>query len=112
MVFIEVEKNPNCEEYPQMVYAELEPAKEVRRVRIERNGQVIDCWITGVEEGGAFSAAKSQEVTDSGAGSSYLISGGLWGLRLQKENPESNPWDLNNSQQWGEPYLLLDQSGF
>jgi len=108
MILIEVEDNPNCKGYPQMAYADLEPAKEVVKVRIEMKGKVEECWITGVEEEGKFTPALAQKITDSGAGAAYLIYGGLWGVRLQKEDPAKTAWDLKSKEQWGEHYLVLD----
>jgi len=108
MKLIEVEDNPNCKGYPQMAYADLEPAKEVVKVRIEKMGKMEECWITGVDEGGSFTCAQAQKVTDSGAGAAYLVFGGDWGVRLQKEDPAKSPWDLNSKEQWGEHYLVLD----
>jgi len=108
MIMIEVEDNPNCRGYPQMIYSELEPQHEVVKVRTERNGKVEDCWATGVEEGGAFVPLYAQKVTDSGAGTAYLVFGALWGIRLQKEDPAEKPWNLEDSSQWGESYLMLD----
>lgn len=109
MVLIEVEANPNCGEYPQMAYAEVEPPKEVKRVHIEKNGKVEECWVTSVEEGGEFTSAKAAKVTDSGSGFAYVIFGGQWGVRLQQEDPKYHPWDFNNHDQWGEPYLLIGE---
>ncbi len=109
MILIEVEANPNCGDYPQMPYSELEPAKDVIRVSIEDKGEVKECFVSGVEEGGAFSTARVQKVNDSGAGTAYLVYGGLWGVRLQQEDPTLHPWDFNNHDQWGEPYLLLNE---
>lgn len=109
MILIEVEANPNCGDYPQMAYAEIESAKFISQVRIEKNGRVEECWVTGVDEGGKFVPAKAQRVTDSGSGTAYLVHGGLWGVRLQQEDPHYHPWDFNNHDQWGEPYLLLGE---
>ena len=51
-------------------------------------------------------AAHAQPVEDSGAGMVYLVRGGIWGVRL-KAAADHSSWDLKNSGQWGEPYLLL-----
>jgi len=111
MIFVEVEANPNCSEYPQMVYSDLEPARPVAKVRIEKEGKTLECWVISVEKGGAFVPAQSQKVTDSGAGTACLVYGGEWGVRLQLSDPQASPWDLSDKGQWGEPYLLLDEEG-
>jgi hypothetical protein len=36
----------------------------------------------------------------------YLVRGGIWGVRL-KAAADDSQWDLKDSRQWGEPYLLL-----
>jgi len=107
MILIEVEDNPNCRGVPQMSYAEMDPAQQIKKVRTQRKGVLVECWITGVEEGGKWCPAFAQKVVDSGSAYAFVVTGGAWGLRLQREDPSQHPWNLNEAQQWGEAYLLL-----
>ena len=45
-------------------------------------------------------------ISDSGAGSAFLVYGGDWGLRF-KRSSESDKWDMESPDQWGEPWLVL-----
>lgn len=109
MILIEVDDNPNCRGVPQMSYAETDPAKRVEKIRLERAGLMVECWVTGMDKGGVLCPVYSQKVVDSGAGYAFVIYGGTWGLRFQTENPAAHPWDLYNKNQWGEAYLLLGE---
>lgn len=109
MILINVDDNPNCKGVPQMSYAEMEPPKEVAKIRLEKGGKNLDCWVTGINEGGSLCPVYSQKVVDSGAAYAYVVYGGEWGIRFQTENPAMHPWDMSNPAQWGEPYLLLGE---
>ena len=108
-MYLEVESNPNWEGSVFLRFREQGPRRSVRRVRTyDRITTGEWCAITGLQgempEG--LCEVCAQPVEDSGAGIVYLVWGGVWGLRL-KAAAEESPWDLNDSRQWGEPYLLL-----
>ncbi|HEY3198312.1 MAG TPA: hypothetical protein VGJ57_09880 [Nitrospirales bacterium] len=108
-MYLEVESNPNCEGSVFLRFREQGPARSVRQVRTyDRITTGEWCTITGLqgEMPGGLCEAYAQPVEDSGAGTVYLVRGGLWGVRLQAVTEES-PWNLTDSRQWGEPYLLL-----
>jgi hypothetical protein len=108
-VYVEVESNPNCEGSVFIRFRELGPARPVRKVRMyDRLSQGEWCTITGLdgEPPERLCPARAQPVEDSGAGRVYLVWGGLWGVRLKPDGAETG-WDLNDSQQRGEPYLML-----
>ena len=108
-MYLEVESNPNCEGSVFLRFREQGPPRSVLQVRTyDRITTGEWCAITGLQgempEG--LCEACAQPVEDSGAGIVYLVRGGVWGLRLKAATEESL-WNLNDSRQWGEPYLLL-----
>lgn len=108
-MFIEVESNPNCEQSVFARFQEAGPARRVVQVRsYERSAQGDWCWVTGWTDDPAhpFCPASAQLVEDSGAGLTYLVFGGLWGIRL-KPVVLAEEWSLQSARQWGEPYLSL-----
>lgn len=108
-MYLEVEENPNCEATPLQVFGELSPPRPVRQMWLDRDGKRALCGITGIERGGAPCPAYAQKVQDSGAGVSFLIYGGAWGIRFKPVEYEKEPWDLTNSRQWGEPYKFYGE---
>ena len=106
---IEVLDNPNCRASEQFVFNELEPARPIRGIVAEIRGREIICDVVGVEPGGSWVQAYVQKITDSGAGFAYLISGGLWGIRLRPEAVREEIWDLTNRNQWGEPFKIYGE---
>lgn len=108
-MFLDVEANPNCEQSVFLRFIEIDAAQEVIRVKShERVPQGEWCWVTGWTDDptNPQCPALAQPVEDSGAGKSYLIFGGTWGIRLKPVSLAEN-WDLESPNQWGEPYLLL-----
>jgi len=106
---VEVESNSNCEISLYARFKESGPARRIFKVRtFERRPDGEWCLVTGwTDDPDAPScAAYAQQVEDSGAGVSYLIFGGLWGIRLKPAALDEN-WSLESRNQWGEPYLLL-----
>jgi hypothetical protein len=108
-LFLEVEDNPNCEGIPQLIYSTLGEPRPVTHVMAARRGintqmHRVTGWSS--ESGGSPCPAFAVRVEDSGAGSSLLVYGGDWGLRLLPPGPEE-PWGLHSAHQWGEPYLVL-----
>jgi hypothetical protein len=111
-MYIEVEANPNCAGREGMRYRELGPPSPVVRVRIfDRRDEGEWCLVTAVQGEGAtpWGPALARRVEDSGVGVAYLVFGGAWGIRLCPVD-RARPWSFDNSDQWGEPYLLLTDS--
>jgi hypothetical protein len=81
-IFIQIDENPNCAAIDGLVFQPKAPGREVRRVRVSRDGVTEWCEITGLTEAGTTWPALASPIDDSGDGACYLISGGAWGLRL------------------------------
>ena len=106
---VEVESNPNCESSLYARFRESGPARRVEKVRtFERRPEGEWCWVTGWTDDPDHPrcAAYAQLVEDSGAGLTYVVFGGLWGIRLKSVALEEE-WNLESPRQWGEPYLAL-----
>lgn len=108
-MFVEVESNPNCEQSICARFKEAGPARSVVQIKVfERKPEGEWCWVTGwgddIDQ--PCCPAQAQLVEDSGAGLSYLIFGGLGGIRL-KPISVVEEWNITSAEQWGEPYLLL-----
>ena len=108
-IYLEVEENDNCEYMPLLVYEAHERPVPISRVIIEEPGRPRGvCMVTGwsSEGDGTPCPAMYTPVSDSGQAVVHLVFGGDWGIRLKPE-ASSDDWDLGNSDQWGEPYLML-----
>jgi hypothetical protein len=99
-IFIQIDDNPNCAAMDGQVFQPKTPPRDVKRVRVARDGAAVWCDITGLNEGGEPCAAIASLIDDSGDGNCYLITGGSWGLKMRGESGE-----------FGEPYLLLGGDG-
>ncbi len=109
---LEVEENPNCEPSALQVFQELGPPKALKKIRLEVEGKPTLCWVAGIDKDSKLCVAWAQKVADSGAGVSTLVYGGRWGVRFKPVTHEKEPWDLQNPNQWGEPYLFYgDEKG-
>lgn len=103
---IEVAPNPNCAGSEQYVFNEIEAPKPVLGLKFEDRGKEILCDLTGVAAGGEFTQAYAVKITDSGSGFAYLIFGAEWGIRIRPRKSPTQPWDLANEGQWGEPFKI------
>ena len=107
MIVIEIPPNPNCEAVEMRVFHDLEPARQIAQVRLEREaGKPVWYEVTGWTVRGAPCPALAQKVDDSGDGTAFLIYGGDAGLRFRSAGTP-DPWQLNHLHQWGEPFLIL-----
>lgn len=107
MVVIEVEENANCEPMDMRVFHDLEPAKALLKVRLEKQlGEYGWYEVVSWDKHHKPGPARVQKVDDSGDGVAYLISGSDYGVRLRPEE-EPKDWKLDEATQWGEPLLLL-----
>lgn len=112
-MYLEVESNPNCDASLFARFKEVAPPRRVVQVRIfERNTRGEWCRITGWTDDPDHPCcpAFAQAVEDSGAGVTFLVYGGLWGVRL-KPVLLAEDWNLESAGQWGEPYLSLSDPG-
>ena len=108
-MIVEVESNENCADGFFARFKESGPARPVVQVRLyERNAAGEWYRVTGWSDNAETPAcpAYAQVVEDSGAGLSYLVYGGLYGLRF-KPIASEEPWSLESPLQWGETHLLL-----
>jgi len=99
-IYIQIEENPNCASMAGQVFQPKTPPRQVKRVRMFRNGRPIWCDVVALDEGGRIGPAIASLIDDSGDGNCYLITGGTWGLKLSSE-----------ADAFGEPYLLLSGDG-
>ena len=107
-IYIEVESNENCDYMPMQVYEpQVEPVT-IKRVRLEEPDHPHGVYdVTGWSSTGEGTPvpATYAPVSDSGQARAHLIYGDDWGIRLKPEG--SSGWDLENEDQFGEPYLIL-----
>ena len=111
-IYLEVEDNENTYGLPLRTFQKKGEAYSVSQVKMDLpSGLGVPCWVVGwsSEGGGTPIEATCVVVEDSGAGVSYLVYGGHWGLRFKPITSEesSGHWDLEHGDEFGEPYLLL-----
>ncbi len=109
-MILTVDENPNCEMPDPRVYQERSEPVVAREVLRLRNGKEVWCQVVAWGENGVVGPALARKVDDSGEGTCYLVYGGRWGLRLQ-EVSHARPWNAQDSNQWGEAFLLLPPNG-
>jgi hypothetical protein len=108
-MFIEVDSNPNTDSSVFVRFNEAGPRRQVRQIRtFERLSEGEWCWVTGWTDDPVRPCcpAYAQLVEDSGGGSTHVVFGGIWGIRLKPIELQED-WDLHSPRQWGEPYLSL-----
>ena len=108
-IYLEIEDNDNCEYMPMQVYEARADPVPVRMVRLFEPGRPAGIYqVTGwsSEGKGTPCAAMYAPVSDSGQAAVHLVYGGDWGVRL-KALERDEDWDVDNPDQWGEPYLML-----
>ena len=108
-VEVDVEQGDNCDYSLNRVFSALDASIPVLRVEtIGMHGELGLFDVTGWSVEGPC-PAYAVMVEDSGEGQALLIYGGTEGIRLRPlDSGES--WDLEATEQWGEPCLLLDTS--
>ncbi len=109
-MYVLIEENPNSSP-EERVFAAHGEVKTVRCVQIRppNKSDVQWCDVTAVENDGSFGAAHVVRVDDSADGTAWLVHGGAWGLRLRLKD-SADTWSLDNNNQWGLPFLVLDSS--
>lgn len=106
-MIVSVEDNPNCAGCGLMRFEAQSLPRRVSTV-VYHAEDGVRCRVTGWGPDGPVPAL-AQKVADSGAGVSWLVRGGPWGLRLRPDTDEVD-WDLEDGGQWGEPFLLVADS--
>ena len=109
-MYLSVDENPNCELPDARVFQERGDPRPVSHILRRRADKDVWCAIVAWSESGAAGPALARKVDDSGDGTCCLVYGGRWGLRL-KDPACTDPWDLQDPHQWGEPFLLLPADG-
>ncbi len=109
-IWVEVEESRNCPYSPQQVFetlGEVKTAAEIRVADVAGNevSEIIAGWSS--VDGGSPCPVRYVKVTDSGSGVSLLVCGGDFGIRVRPAD-RPGPWNLADSAQRGEAYLLLD----
>lgn len=108
-MIVEVEANSNCESGFFGRFKDLGPARPVAHIRLyDRQSAGEWCAVTGWSDDAAEPCcpAVARPVEDSGAGITYLVSGGIFGLRFRPLDLEE-AWSVESPNQWGEPYLAV-----
>jgi len=104
--YVDVQPNDSCPMAASQVYKNLGEPFRVRLVRIyegEPEGKLFA--VTGWSSQGPADAF-AVRVEDSSEGSAYVVYGGDWGIRLRPAD-SSEPWRLDDAEQWGETHLVL-----
>jgi len=104
---VEVQESANCSFALNRVYSAL--ADPVPITWVSAPGPLGDmgfCEIIGWSIEGPCQAYGAL-VEDSGEGQALLVYGGDQGVRLRPWGSLA-PWSTENSEQWGEPCMLLD----
>lgn len=94
-----------------MRFKELGPPRQISHVKsYDRISKGEWCSVTGWcdDPDQPLCSAYAQRVEDSGAGSAFIVFGGIWGIRLKLESNTSN-WNIEDANQWGEGYLSLGE---
>ena len=112
MIILEILPNPNCEAVEMRVFHEVEPARAVAQVALEKT-QGASAWydVTGWNANGVPTPALAQKVDDSGDGVAYLLYGGDQGLRFRKAGSRA-AWSLQDAMQWGESFLIISDINY
>ncbi len=108
-IYIEVEENDNCDYMPMQLYEARGDPVVIDRVRLfepDRPHGVYEVTGWSSEGGGSPVQALYSPVSDSGQAEVHLVYGDDWGVRM-RPNGSDEEWDLESSDQFGEPYLML-----
>ena len=108
-IYIEVEENDNCEYMPMLAYEARDEPAPITRVRLFEPDHPhgvyrVAGWSSDGD--GTPGPALYAPVSDSGQAAVHLVYGGDWGVRM-KPDGDDRDWDIDNPDQWGEPYLML-----
>ena len=111
-MIVEVESNPNCEQPFFGRFKELSRPRQVSQIKLfDRRSDGEWCDVTGWSDDSdrPCCPAWTCPVEDSGAGTTHLVYGGLFGLRFTPVEIQE-PWSLDSPNQWGEAYVAVADS--
>lgn len=109
-MYLMIEENPNCAPDERMFAHHGEPVR-VAAVHADPSGTGSRWYaISAVDSNGSFHPAEAIRIDDSSDGTAWLIFGAAWGLRLRPAE-SVEPWSLNDAEQAGVPFLVVDGSG-
>ena len=111
-MIVEVESNPNCEQSFFGRFKGLSRPRQVAQIKLfDRRPDGEWCDVTGWSDDPDHPCcpAWTCPVEDSGAGTTHLVYGGIFGLRF-KAVETHEPWSLDSPNQWGEPYVAIADS--
>lgn len=106
---IDIEDNENCGYFPVQVFeAQGKPRSAssviVPNVPGSSESHEVVGWCS--ENGGSPCEVTVVLVGDSGSGQALMVYGGDYGVRLRQKSSQP-PWDLDDPNQIGEPYITL-----
>ena len=114
-MYIDIIENDNLERSAMATFKETGPGTVIARAYLSvpcvgQPGVEEKQWcaVIGWNEDGPCPACLTP-IEESGDGPAVLITGGAWGVRVARLEAELSPlpnWDLDNSEQWAEAYLL------
>lgn len=106
---IDVEAGENCDYSLQRAYSAVNESVAITQIEApgDRGEDTLYDVVGWSSEGPVTAYAATVE--DSGEGRALLIYGGSDGIRLRPAESQE-PWSLDDSDQIGEPCLLLDLS--
>ena len=108
-IYLEVEENDNCEYMPLQLYEARADPVAISHVRLFEPDMPHGVYeVTGwsSEDDGSPCPAMYAPVSDSGQAVVHLVCGDDWGIRL-KPADSAEDWDIDSTNQWGMPYLML-----
>lgn len=115
-MYLDIDANDNLGEAAMATFKDTGPGSRITAVRLCRDGVWQWCAITGWADGPV--PAFITPIEESGDGPARLLHGGAQGLRLiaiaapagERPLPAATTgavrWDVQDSQQWGEPFLI------
>lgn len=109
-VWIDIEDNENCGYFPTQTFESRGAPETGSMVSVDQlSGSVGPQEIVGwcSDGGGSPCGVTVVLIGDSGAGESRLVKGGDYGVRIRLAG-SAQEWSLENEDQRGEPYVLLD----
>lgn len=108
-IYLEIEENDNCDYMPMQIYEAMADPVPVIQLRLFESDKPHGLYaVTGwsSEGNGSSTPAMYLPVADSGQAVVHLVRGDDWGIRLKPAGSKED-WDINNPDQWGEPFLIL-----
>ena len=106
---VDVQAGENCDYSLNRIFSTVSDPVEITGVEtMGPRGELSVFAVVGWSTAGPC-RVQAIMVEDSGEGHALLIYGGDDGIRLRAKGSDS-AWSLANSDEWGEPCLLVDSS--